>query len=64
MGGELRVRGGGLIDPWKVFSTPGVASWDRPPKQTVCVNVCRLTVVCVGKPVEWQGVLCQMQTET
>lgn len=47
VGGELRVRGGGgvpgeggLIAPWKVFSSPGVASWDHPPKQTVYVFEC------------------------
>ena len=54
------VCGGGLIAPWKVFSSPGVASWDHPPKQTVWVCV----RVCVDKPVEWQDLLCQMQTET
>lgn len=40
----------GLIAPWKVFSPLGVASWDHPPKQTVCV--CYWICVCVDKPVE------------
>lgn len=37
--------GRGLIALWKVFSSSGVASWDHPPKQTVCM--CWQTDVCV-----------------
>lgn len=38
--------GRGLIALWKVFSFPGVASWDHPPKQTECVCAGQLACVC------------------
>lgn len=31
---------------WKVFSSPGVASWDHPPMQTECVCAGKLVCVC------------------
>lgn len=46
--------GRGLIALWKVLSSPGVASWDHPPKQTECVCAGKLVCAC-GQTCEVAG---------